>query len=111
MEKLRQLRVGVLEAPAGHGAILARSERLDDRVRKQVVERDHVERVLGSGLQHHRRRGAGLEGVRPAARAQAPAVARLQAGEAERRLRRGQIVAGVYGLNSRNSAVITAQTV
>ena len=64
--------------------------------RRNGVVLQHPERGDRQGhfvrrLQHHLRRGAGLEGLHPARRAQAPAVARLQAREA--RLRRRQIVA------------------
>jgi hypothetical protein len=53
---------------------------------------------------------ARLERFLPARRTQAPAVAGPQAGKAELWHRRRKIIAAGFG-NSRNSAVMTAQTV
>jgi len=63
----------------------------------EVGERAVIERALVGGAQHDARRLARLERLGPARRAQAPAVAGLEAGEAELRHRRRQIVAGGFG--------------
>src|SRR5580704_8302349 len=52
-----------------------------DRVRDQVAQLHPLERRRVGGLEHDGRRHAGLEGLLPAGGAQAPLVARLQAGE------------------------------
>src|SRR5262249_55192438 len=63
----------------------------------EIGERAMIERALVGGAQHHARRLARLERLLPARCAQAPAVARLEAAEAELRHRRRQIVAARFG--------------
>src|SRR5215212_3895646 len=64
-----------------------------DGVLLQVVERDDVQGHGMRRLEHDLRGGAGFQRLLPAAGAQAPAVARLQPGEAVLRHRRREIVA------------------
>src|SRR5262249_8773542 len=59
----------------------------------QVDELDDLEGGLVGCRQHHAWGGSGLERLLPARRAQAPAVAWLEAGKAEFRVRGGKIVA------------------
>ena len=59
----------------------------------QVVERDPLERARMGRLEHHRRRDARFERLDPPIGAHAPLVVGLQAREAERGLRRRQVVA------------------
>src|SRR5262245_46028382 len=63
----------------------------------EISERAMLERAFVRGAQDHARRLARREGLLPARRAQAPAVAGLEPAEAELRDRRGKIVAGGFG--------------
>src|SRR5215475_2625024 len=63
----------------------------------EIGERTVCERAFMRGAQDHARRLTGLERFLPTRRAQAPAIARLEAAEAELRHRRGKIVAGGFG--------------
>lgn len=68
-----------------------------DRVPLKVSKGAVIERALVGGAQHHARRASRFERLLPARRAQAPAVAGLEAGEAESRQRRRQVVAARFG--------------
>ena len=66
---------------------------LDDRgAARKVVERGELERERMRRLQHDRRRDAVVERFLPAARAEAPTVARAEAAEAELRTGRREVV-------------------
>ena len=63
------------------------------RMGLQVAQQRHVQRAFVCGFQHDLWREAGAAGLFPAAGAQAPAVAGVQAGKAKLGPRGGQIVA------------------
>jgi hypothetical protein len=63
------------------------------RVREEVVERHDVQRLVRGGLEHDRRRHAGLECLGPAMDREAPAVTRHEARESERRQRCREVIA------------------
>ena len=64
-----------------------------DGVLTEHVQRDDLQRALVGGGQHHRSRGALAVRAQPVRRGHAPPVPRHQAGEAELRHRRGQVIA------------------
>src|SRR5262245_34367587 len=68
-----------------------------DRVPLELGERAIAERARFRRAQHHARRHPRLERLGPARRAQAPAVARLQPGEAVIGHRRREVVAARFG--------------
>ena len=68
-----------------------------DRVPLEIVQRDDRERFFVRGREHHRRRDAGIERLAPASGAETPAIAGLQSGKTDFRLRRGQVVATFCG--------------
>src|SRR6185503_4423304 len=72
---------------------LATSSLKPDGVLLQVIERNDLQGHRMGGLEHHLGGAAGIERLLPARRAQAPAVARLEAGEAVLRHRRREVVA------------------
>ena len=63
----------------------------------EIVQRDDRERFFVRGREHHRRRDAGIERLAPASGAETSAIAGLQSGKTDFRLRRGQIVATFCG--------------
>src|SRR5689334_15573056 len=69
-----------------------------DRVFLEVVQRAVVERAFMRRPQHDLRRHAGVQRLLPAGRAEAPAVAGLQARKAVLREGRREIVAGALGV-------------
>ena len=82
-------------ASALRGELLAR--RYGDGVRLEVGQRYRPQRLLVRRRQHDRRRDARLQCLLPATHAQAPPVARRQAGEAVRRNGRREVVAARGG--------------
>ena len=68
-----------------------------DRVPLEIVQRDDRERFFVCCREHDRRRDAGIERLAPASGAETPAIAGLQTGKTDFRLRRGQIVATFRG--------------
>jgi len=69
----------------------------DDGVLDQKLERNDLEGVFVSGLEDDRAGGSGLLDLEPAGRADAPAVAGFEAGEAKLRQRGTEIVAQSLG--------------
>ena len=68
-----------------------------DRVPLEIVQRDDRERFFVCCREYDRRRDAGIERLAPASGAETPAIAGLQSGKTDFRLRRGQIVATFRG--------------
>ena len=66
-------------------------------VLNQEIERDDLKRVLVRGFEDDRAAGASLLDFQPASSTDAPAIARLQAGEAVLRHRGGEIIAECFG--------------
>ena len=86
-------------SPRRDGAAAARSRQID-RGAFEIGQGAETQRPLVRGAQHHAGRLTGREGLLPARRAQAPAVAGLEARKAEVRQRRRKIVAARLGIRT-----------
>ena len=72
-----------------------------DCVLLELVERHDFQRGLVGRVQRHFRRLAGKVGLKPACRAQAPALSGQKAGKAVFRARRRQVVADSFGIGEK----------
>ena len=85
--------------PSSKGAVHRRGRHVGsrlDRVRLEVVQIDELQGRDVRRFENDRRGDARLEGLFPAGRTEAPAIARLQARESHGRLGSGKIVAGGF---------------